>query len=323
MAPMSEEHHHPRLSESAAHLGAVRSGERSRLFWVMVLTGVTMVGEFVGGVLTGSLALLGDAFHMLSHLLAIALSYVAIVIALRPAPPDKTWRYWRVEILAGLFNAIALLPVAAYVVYEAFQRLQNPRPIHPLGTLVVGAIGLVVNIISAALLHHHSKHDLNVRGAFIHMLADSASSVGVLVAGAAVWAFGWTQADPAVALAISVLILFWCVSLLRSSCRILLESVPKHMDLEEIRAAMKSVDGVLEVHDLHVWTITSRMYSLTAHVRVGEDRTVPQAEELGHRLRHLLDDRFEINHATLQFEAAQGRDLHCEHDHSPAGGHTH
>jgi cobalt-zinc-cadmium efflux system protein len=315
---MSEQHHHPKLSESSVAPGPLRSGERSRLFWVMVLTGGTMLGELGGYFFARSIALLGDALHMLTHFLAIALSYMAIVIALRPAPPDKTYRYWRVEILATLINGMALLPIAGYVLYEAFRRFWNPVPIDPLWTFSVGSIGLAVNIVSAFLLHRHSKHDLNVRSAFLHMLADSASSVGVLLAAAAVTFFGWTHADPAIAAVISTLILFWCLSLLRSSCGILLESVPKHMNLEEIRAAMKEVDGVLEVHDLHVWTITSRMYALTAHVRLKEDVPVSQTESLGKRLQGMLDERYEINHATFQFEVAASQGACCEHEHVPA-----
>jgi cobalt-zinc-cadmium efflux system protein len=317
---MGDQHHHPKLSETSIHRGAARLGERNRLFWVMVLTFVTMGGEIAGGLWTGSISLLGDAFHMLTHFLAIALSWAAILVACRPAPADKTYRYWRIEILASLVNGIALVPIAGYVLYEAIHRFLHPAPFDAKWTLIVGGIGLVVNVVCAGLLHHHSEHDLNVRGAFLHMVADTASSVGVLLAAGAAWAFGWTWADPAIAAGISILILVWCVGLVRSSSRILLESVPQHMDLEEIRGAMKGVEGVLEVHDLHVWTITSRMYALTAHVRLRDDLPVSRTEELGHRLQHLLDDRFEINHATLQFEVAEGARLHCEHDHAPSGG---
>ena len=317
---MSNPHHHPKLPESPAGRGGARRGERTRLFWVMVLTFVTMGGEIAGGLYTGSISLLGDAFHMLTHFLAIALSWAAIVIAVRPAPADKTYRYWRIEILASLVNGIALVPIAGYVLYEAIHRFLHPAPFDAMWTLIVGGIGLGVNLVCAGLLHHHSEHDLNVRGAFLHMVADSASSVGVMAAAGAAWALGWTWADPAIAAGISVLILVWCVSLVRTSSRILLESVPHHMNLEEIRSAMKAADGVLEVHDLHVWTITSRMYALTAHVRLREDLPVSQTEGLGHRLQHLLDERFEINHATFQFEVAEGAPLHCEHDHAPSGG---
>ena len=318
---MSENHHHPKLGESSSGIGHVRVEERRRLFWVLLLTALTMAGEIAAGIWTRSLSLQGDAAHMLSHLLAVGISYAAIVIACRPAPPDKTFRYWRVEILAGLFNGLALLPVVIYVLWESIHRLRHPVPIEPKWTLVVGAIGLVVNLICAKLLHAHSHHDLNLRGAFLHMLADAASSVGVLLAAGAAWAFGWTWADPLIAAAIGVLVFVWCAGLIRSSCAILLEGAPRHVDLEQIRAAMKGVDGVLEIHDLHVWTITSRMYALTAHVRLRDDLPVSRAEEVGRALRNVLDERWEINHATLQFEVEEGAKLQCEQGHAP--GHAH
>lgn len=329
---MGEQHHHPKLAESAVGLGAVRSEERGRLVWVLVLTGLVMGGELAGGLLTRSLALLNDAVHMFTHFLTIALSWLAVVIASRPAPPDKTYRYWRLEILASLISGLSLIPLSLWILYEAVERWFHPVDIKVAGMLGVGAIGLVANILSAALLHRHSEHDLNIRGAFLHMMADCVSSVGVLIAGALVWATGWSKADPLIAGAISALILVWCFTLIRDSGRILLESVPKHMKLEEIQAAMKTVDGVLEVHDLHVWTITSRMYTLTAHVRLREDLPVSRTEEIGACLEKLLDEQWEINHVTLQFEVGQGEALACErnpgaseaasgHDHGH--GHTH
>ena len=333
---MSEQHHHPKLAESAMALRAVRSGERSRLGWVLALTAVIMVAEAVGGVLSGSLALVNDAVHMMTHFLTIALSYGAILIASRPAPPDKTFRYWRLEILASLVSAVSLVPLSAFIIYEAVERWFNPVPIKVSAMVGVGAIGLVANVVSAALLHRHSKHDLNIRGAFLHMLADTFSSVGVVAAADLVAWTGWVRIDPLIAGAISLLILGWCWSLVRDSGRILLESVPKHMKLHEIEAGMMGVDGVLEVHDLHVWTITSRMYAMTAHVRLREDLPVSQAEEIGRALERLLDERWEINHVTLQFEVAPMRELACERDsagncvpspsahaHGPHGGQDH
>lgn len=317
---MSEQHHHPKLSESAIALGAVRSEERGRLLWVLVLTLGVMAGEGIGYFFTHSLALLNDSVHFLTHFVTIALSYLAILIAARPAPPDKTYRYWRLEVLASLISGISLMPISAIVLYEAAERWLSPVPIHTELMLVLGAVGLGVNVLSAALLHHHSKHDLNIRGAFLHMLADCVSSLGVLAAGAIVHFTRWTKADPLIAAGISVLILVWCISLVRDSGRILLESAPKHMDLAEIESAMKTVDGVLEVHDLHVWTITSRMYALTAHVRLREDLPVSQTEELCDRLKKLLDERWEINHATLQFEIAPSETLACERGRSRGTG---
>jgi len=325
---MSEQHHHPKLGESAVALRSVRSGERRRLGWVLAITGLIMVAEAVGGILSGSLALVNDALHMLTHFLTIALSYAAILIASRPAPPDKTFRYWRLEILASMVSAISLVPLSAFVIYEAVDRWFHPVPIQVAAMCGVGLLGLLTNIVSAALLHRHSKHDLNIRGAFIHMLADTASSVGVVAAAGLVYWKGWVRADPLIAGSISILILAWCWSLVRDSGRILLESVPKHMTLGDIEAAMKGVDGVREVHDLHVWTITSRMYALTAHVRLCEDLPVSRSEEIGRALERLLDERWEINHVTLQFEVAAPTELPCERDSSgpcgpPSPAHAH
>jgi cobalt-zinc-cadmium efflux system protein len=313
---VSDQHHHPKLHESAG-AGAVRSGERSRLFWVLVVTAVVMLGELAGGLLTRSLALLNDAVHMFTHFVTIALSWLAIVIAMRPAPPDKTYRYWRLEILASLVSGISLVPLSGWVLYEAADRWFHPVEIKVEAMLGVGLVGLVANVVSAMLLHRHSKHDLNIRGAFLHMLADCLSSVGVLLAGGIVFFTGWTRADPLIAAGISVLVLVWCLALVRDSGRILLESVPHHVKLGDIEAAMKEIEGVLEVHDLHVWTITSRMYALTAHVRLREDLAVSATEDIGKKLQRMLDERWEINHVTLQFEVAPGEALACEQ--SPTG----
>jgi len=292
----------------------VRAGERRRLLFVLLVTAVTMVGEIVGGYVFRSTALLGDAFHMLTHLMAISTSFVAILIAARPAAADKTYRNWRFEVLATLFNGITMVPLAAYVLWEAYERWRNPLDINVAGVLAVGGVGLVSNVVSVAVLHRHSKHDINVRGAFLHMLADSISSVGVIAAGVVIIVFKWRQADPLIAAAISVMILIWAVSLIRDACRILLESAPSHLDLEEIRATVKGEPGVAEVHDLHVWTITSKMYALTAHVVLSEDMPVSRTEEMAARLARILDDRFDINHATMQFETCRGEALTCEHE---------
>ncbi len=316
---MGEQHHHPKLEHSDSGLAAVRVGERSRLGWVLVLTALVMAGEFVGGYFARSIAVLNDAFHFLTHFLTVGLSWLAIVIACRPAPPDKTFRYWRLEILASLVSGISLIPVSAFVLYEAVDRwIHPPASINGGLILVLGGVGLVVNAVSAWLLHAHSKHDHNIRGAFLHLVADSVSSLGVLAAGALIAWKGWKQADPIIAGGISLLILGWCYTLVRDSGRILLESAPRHMKLGEIESAMKGMEGVLEVHDLHVWTITSRMYALTAHVRLRENLPISQTEEIARRLQALLDERWEINHATFQFEVGPGEELRCERPHEPA-----
>src|SRR5262245_38850519 len=316
---MGHGHHHPHSPETEAGL---RRGERKRLAAVLILTGVTMVAEIVAGLLSRSMSLLGDAFHMLTHFGAFLLSYAAILVAIRPAAPEKTYRNWRLEVIASLVNGLLLLPIAAYIIWESIDRWMHPVSVKLSLMMVVGAIGLAVNVLSAVFLHGHSKHDLNLRGAFLHVLADTLSSVGVLIAGGLIlWrgdALLW--ADPAAAILISIMILVWSVGLVRQSVRILLEAVPAHLDLEKVRAALLEAEEVCDIHDLHIWTITSRMYALTAHVHLKRDLPVSESEALGHRLQHLLAERVEINHATFQFEVRPAGKLECAHEHEPAGG---
>ncbi len=313
---MGREHHHPKAGEAAAGPGGLKAGERRRLAWVLVLTGATMVAEIVGGVLTHSVSLLSDAFHMLTHLGAVGVAWLAIRAAMAPAAPERTFRNWRLEVIGSLVNGALLVPIAVYVLVEAWHRFRNPVPVEVGPMLAVAAGGLVVNLACAAFLHGHSHDDLNLRGAFVHLVADSVSSVGVLAAGALIWWGGprYTWADPAAAALISLLILVWSAGLARSSLRILLEAAPAHVELDEVRAAMEAHEGVAGVHDLHVWTITSKMHALTAHVVLERDLPVSEAEELGRRMREELDRRFDINHATLQFEAAAPERLECAHD---------
>jgi len=319
---MGQQHHHPRPAEAPESAAGLRHGERRRLLLVLILTGVTMVAEIIGGLLSGSMSLLGDAFHMLTHFGAILLSYAAILVAVRPAGPEKTFRNWRLEVLASFLNGLLLIPIAGYIIWESVDRWLHPVQVKLPLMLGVGAVGLLVNLLSAAFLHHHSKHDLNIRGAFLHMVADSVSSIGVLAAGALIAIFGdrMLGADPAAAVLISVMILAWSLGLIRQSVRILLEAVPAHLDLEKVREAMRTEEEVADIHDLHIWTITSRMYALTAHVCLKRNLEVSRTEELGHRLQHLLDEKFEINHSTFQFEVRPAEKLHCEHEHEPAQG---
>ena len=319
---MGHGHHHPHASDPQS---GIRRSERRRLSAVLVLTGATMVAEIIGGVLSRSMSLLGDAFHMLTHFGAFLLSYAAILVAVRPAAPEKTFRNWRLEVIASLLNGLLLVPIAAYIIWESIDRWMHPVAVKLPLMLVIGGVGLAVNILSAFFLHQHSKHDLNMRGAFLHVISDSLSSVGVLIAGALIAVSGdrllW--ADPAAAILISAMILAWSVSLVRQSVRILLEAVPAHLSLEKVREALRESEDVCDIHDLHIWTITSGMYALTAHVHLKRDLPVSESEELGHRLQRLLTERFEINHATFQFEARPAGKLECEHEREPAHHHPH
>jgi cobalt-zinc-cadmium efflux system protein len=269
-----------------------------RLGVVLALTLAFMVVEVVGGLLSGSLALLADAGHMLTDAGALGLSLLSAWIALRPASDSKTYGYQRWEILAALVNGAALFGIAGWVIVEAVQRIQNPEPIRTQLFLIVAAAGLVVNLISLRLLHSMRHGSLNVRGAYLHVLGDAFGSVGALGAAAVVALTGWTLADPIISIALALLILVGAWRLLRESTDILLESVPGHVSLPEVQRSMLAVPGVTGVHDLHVWTVTSGMVAMSGHAIVPELASHPEVLE---GIREQMA-RLGIAHVTIQLE---------------------
>jgi cobalt-zinc-cadmium efflux system protein len=283
-----------------AHLSAGRSTPMPRLWAVLGLTGSFMVLEAVGGWISGSLALLADAGHMLTDVGALGLSLLAAWIAQRPGGETKTYGYLRWEILAALINGAALFGIAGWVVWEAIQRLQNPGPIRTGIFLAVAAAGLAVNLISLALLHRSREGSLNLRGAYLHVMGDALGSVGALGAAAIVWLTGWTAADPLVSIALSLLILVGAWRLLRESTDVLLESVPSHVSLPEVQARISGVPGVAAVHDLHVWTVASGMVAMSGHAVVPDLDAHPGVLE-GIRAEMAA---LGIAHVTMQLEVA-------------------
>jgi cobalt-zinc-cadmium efflux system protein len=259
-----------------------------------------MVLEAVGGWISGSLALLADAGHMLTDVGALALSLLAAWIAQRPAGETKTYGYLRWEILAALINGAALFGIAGWVVWEAIQRLQNPGPIRTGIFLTVAAAGLAVNLVSLALLHRSREGSLNLRGAYLHVMGDALGSVGALGAAGIVWLTGWTAADPLVSIALSLLILVGAWRLLRESTDVLLESVPGHVSLPEVQARISGVRGVAAVHDLHVWTVASGMVAMSGHAVVPDLEAHPGVLE-GIRAEMAA---LGIAHVTMQLEVA-------------------
>jgi cobalt-zinc-cadmium efflux system protein len=260
---------------------------------------VYLVAEVIGGLWTGSLALLADAGHMASDVAALGLSLFAMWLAERPAGTAHTFGYRRFEILAALANGVALVVVAIFIVIEAVERAQAPTPVMGGPMLAIAAGGLVVNLIGLAILHGGRDDSLNVRGAFLHVLSDALGSVGAMAAGACIWAFGWNLADPIASLVICLLVLHASWALLRETTDVLLEAAPAHLDVDEMRAALLAVPGVGSVHDLHVWTITSGMVSLSCHVRRAEPSK--DADLLG-QLQDVLQQRFRVHHVTIQVE---------------------
>jgi cobalt-zinc-cadmium efflux system protein len=258
-----------------------------------------MVVELAGAWWTGSLALAADAAHMLIDVGGLALALFAAWIATRPPTPAKTFGYYRVEILAALVNALLLLLVAGAILWEAYRRVLAPRAILAGPMLAVGALGLAVNLAAARLLRRGAAASLNVRAAYLEVLSDALASGAVLVAAAVVAGTGWTLADPLASAAIAAFIVPRTWRLLTQAVNVLLEGVPPHLDLEEIEAAMRAVPGVRDVHDLHVWTLTSGKEAMSAHVVV-EDPA--DSERLLADLHAVLHARFGIEHTTLQVE---------------------
>jgi cobalt-zinc-cadmium efflux system protein len=294
------------MSSSPGFRSYRRSLSRRRLQWTIALTGATFVAEAVGGFLTNSLALLSDAGHMFTHLLALLVSYLAIVFSERPATERRTYGLNRLEILAALFNGATLFLISVGIFYEAYDRLLEPVPIATGPLLVIAIIGLVVNLISALILRGAKHQDLNIRGAFFHLLTDTFSSIAVIAGAIVISLTGWTVIDPLLSVGICVVILFWAVKLVWESVDILLEATPRDVDMQEVVEGLRRIPGIRDVHHLHVWSITSGMYALSAHVDV-DDLRVSETEKLTQQAEKILKERFNINHTTFQFECQRGR----------------
>ncbi len=290
--------HDPAHDPLAAPHDATGAAAQRPLTLVFALTAAYMVVEAVAGFVTGSLALVADAGHMLADVLGLGMALGAIRFARRAATPGRTYGFYRAEVLAALGNSLLLFGIAAYVLLEAWHRLTDPAPVDALPMVVVAAGGLVVNLIGVRLLHRGARHNLNVRGAFLEVLADLLGSVGALAAGTVIALTRWWPADPLASLVIALFVVPRAWRLLRSALDVLLESTPSHIDLARLEGAMRTVPGVTSVHDLHVWTISSGFVAMSAHVEAQGRRS----HEVLHDLQALLRREFRIEHATLQVE---------------------
>jgi cobalt-zinc-cadmium efflux system protein len=282
-----------------AHEHHLHHGSRRRLAFVLGLTCAFLAVEVVAGVLTGSLALIADAGHMLTDVAGLVLALAAMKFAERRPSPRRTYGYHRVEILAALTNALVLAAVAGYILGEAWQRFQAPQPVPGPTVLAVAAVGLLVNVAGALLLHRGSQSSLNVRGAYNEVVADALSSIGVIAGASVITVTGWLWVDPLVAVAIALFVVPRTWALLREAIHVLLEGTPREVDLEALRAAMESVPGVKTVHDLHVWTLTSGVHALSAHAILSEG--APHGAVLI-ALQTRVTGGFPIQHVTVQLE---------------------
>ena len=273
--------------------------DRSRLKFALGLTGSYCVVEFVGGWLTNSLALLSDAGHMLSDVTAMGLSLFAAYVATLPVTSQKTFGYYRAEILAAFLNGLALWLVAGIIFGEAYYRFFSPPAVQVHGMVLIASIGLAINVLTAWILHGTHHTNLNLRGVFLHVLSDALGSLGTILAGALILWTGWYWADPATSMVIGILILFSSFSLVRESMDILMQATPRHLNLAEVQRTLETVAGVGQVHDLHIWTLTSGLFTLTAHVVVNGAH---DHHALLNALEQTIQERFGIDHITIQLE---------------------
>ena len=300
--PHSHDHqdHHHGHHDHLAHL------TRNRLRLAFVLTILILAAEVTGGLFANSLALFSDAGHVVTDLFALGLAWFAGAQAERPADKRNTFGYHRVGILAALTNAVTLIVIAGWITYEAIGRLMRPEPVHPLVMFASAGVGIAVNLLIVFGLHGEGHENLNVRGAWLHAMGDVGASVGVVVAGAVILLTGWTLADPLLSVGIAALVTVSAVRLVREALTILMEAAPGNVPVDKLAEDIKGVRGVSEVHDLHVWNITSGVCALSCHVVVNErDSALNQKPPMLDRISRMLLDKYHIHHTTIQIETSR------------------
>lgn len=288
--------------DTAGEVGAVRTG--------LAVSAALCVVELVGGLVTNSLALVTDAMHMFTDVAALGLTWFTLWICTRPASTQKTFGYYRAEILAAFVNGVVLCVLVVVVAVEAWDRLFTAPEVAARGMLVIATAGLVVNAFVAWRLHGHQGASINLRGAYLHVLSDLLGSLGAIVAGVVILATGWTPIDAIASFAIAVLILRGAWRLVREAVDVLMEAVPPHVDLATLQRALEAVSGVHEVHDLHVWTLTTGRYAMSLHAVAGGEHA---ADDVLARLADVCRDDFRIDHVTIQIERENRRAAEPEH----------
>jgi cobalt-zinc-cadmium efflux system protein len=271
----------------------------------LVVTAIVAAIEFGGGFLSNSISLVSDAVHVLTDVIAISLSLFAVVLATRTHAGIMTFGYHRAEVLAALANGVSLAILSAWILYEAFQRVMQPREIDAPIMLIAAILGLAGNLVVIFLLKGHAGKSLNIQSAFVHVIYDTVSSAAVIVTGVVTYYAGFVILDPLVAFLIAGLIARSAYTIVKGSTHILLEGAPKALNIQEVTSSMKQVEGVVDVHDLHVWTISSGMDALSGHVVV-VDQMLSQSGKVLDELSHMLSEKYNIRHTTIQLENEQG-----------------
>ncbi len=281
---------------------------RCKLGLVLFLTSAYMFIEFIGGIITNSLALIADAGHMLGDVAALGMSFLAAFMIARPASDEKTYGYYRLEILVALVNGLLLIGIAAFILYEGVKRFLLPREVEATLMIAIATGGLVINLAGMAILHSSVKHNLNVRGAFWHITGDTLGSLGAIVAGIIIYLFKFYYADIIISVIIAVIITISAIRLIKESSNILLEATPKHIDINEIKNTLLNIPEVKKVHELHVWSISLQRTALSIHV-VSDH---PDSREVLCKVDKTLRERFNIHHLTIQVEPPGFPEKHCD-----------
>ncbi len=282
-----------------SHTPKVTLNNESRVFWVMILTGGFMFVEAAGGILSGSLALLADAGHMLTDTAALALSWFAFRIGRKPVDPKRSFGYHRFQILAAFANGLTLFAIAAWIFIEALERLYNPVEVLGLPMVAIAAVGLLINILGFWILSRGEKENLNIKGAALHVMGDLLGSVAAIAAAVVIITTGWTPIDPILSVFVAVLILRSAWAIIKQSSHILLEGTPDGMDAARIGVALGEIPGVKDIHHVHAWSLTNEKPIVTLHAILSDE--TDQNEALG-KMNSILKERFNIDHATIQIE---------------------
>lgn len=299
---MHHHHHHQR-----------EQNQQSLIIAILITTSI-MILEFFGGLITKSLALLSDSGHMLSDLGSLVVSLIAIYLASKPPTAQKTYGYHRFEILAALFNGVTLITIACFILWQAIQRLLSPEPVSSSTMIIIAIIGLIANLFSAWTLLKKGdvKGNMNLRSAYLHILADALGSIGAIIAGILMLLFSWYVADPIISMIVALLILksAWKVTL--QSIHILMEGTPSNIDRSQVEKILQQIPGVINVHDLHIWTITSHMHSLSCHLLI---ENTEKSQQILQQAIQLIEQHFHIEHTTIQIETSDLKHPECRISH--------
>jgi cobalt-zinc-cadmium efflux system protein len=273
-----------------------------RLLWATLLNFIIAIAEIIGGIISSSLALISDALHNLGDSFAVLIAYIAHLVGRKPSNKRKTFGYKRIEILAAFVNAVILIAISLFLFYEAFHRLADPRPVKGLIMFIVAVVGLIANLVAVLILHKDSSKNINVKAAYLHLIADTLSSVAVIIGAVLIYFFEIHWIDPVITILIGIYIIRETWLILKQTVDILMQSTPQDIDLEEISRAIRKIPSIDGIHHVHVWNLDDRSIHFECHVDLDDDYVISEAEKVYEEIESLLKDKYNINHVTIQLE---------------------